>query len=78
MDIQEKYYELSDLKEKLEDIAFDLDRKEMQEYIDSIYSIVLDIEAEIRELEPEVKKLEDEEYKERENEYWEAKLGGIY
>ena len=78
MDIEERYYELQDLKDNIDRIIWNLDKKEFSDYIEQLQETMYEVEKEIEQLEPEVRRLEDEEERQRENEYWESSIGGIY
>lgn len=78
MDIIEKYYSLQDLKDDIDRIIWNLDKKEFPEYREQLQETMWQVEKEIEQLEPEVRRLEDEEERQRENEYWESSIGGIY
>ena len=78
MDITEKYYDLQELRDDIDRIIWNLDKKEMQEYIQQLYETMWEVEREMQQLEPEVRRIEDEEERARENEYWQGSIGGLY
>lgn len=74
MDLQEKYDQLSNMIDSLGTIIWDLDSKEMHDYIMELTDTKLRAEEDLKEIEERLSKQYRREEIEQENEYWRSVL----
>ena len=78
MELEERYNELNNIVETLENLITDLDVNYMSNYISELLFTIDEAKREIEEIEPELSEVRDYEETIQENEYWQGSLGGIY
>lgn len=70
MDLQEKYDELSNMIDSLGTIIWDLDNREMHDYIMELTDTKTRAEEDLKEIEERLLQERRQEEREQENEYW--------
>ena len=70
MDLQEKYDELSNMIDSIGTIIWDLDNREMHDYIMELTDIKIRAEEDLKEIEERLLQERRQEEREQENEYW--------
>ena len=74
MDLQEKYDQLSNMIDSLGTIIWDLDNREMHDYIMELTDTKIRAEEDLKEVQTLLQEQYDREEREQENEYWRGVL----